>query len=64
MDLIAPEEFARMEQLLADLLPVTEEQETASLLHLHARLQALYQSQLGLQASHDRLMALRSRTRQ
>lgn len=63
MNLIAPDEFARMEQLLADLLPETKGQEEACLLKLHARLQALYQAQSGLQASRNRLMALQSQNR-
>ena len=63
MNLIASDEFARMEQLLAELLLEAEWQEEASLLHLHARLQALYQAQSRLKASRDRLMALQSQTR-
>ena len=64
MSLITPEEFARMERLLAELLPDSNPQEEASLLQMHARLQAIYAAQSGLQASRDRLMALRSQTAQ
>ena len=64
MDLMTPNEFARMERLLAELLPDSNPQEEAALLQMHARLQAIYGAQSGLQASRDRLMALRSRTGQ
>jgi len=58
MTLITPAEFAQMEALLADLLPNCCAEEEAQLLHLHARLQAIYVAQAGLQASRDRLLAL------
>jgi len=64
MDLMTPEEFARMERLLAELLPGSTSKEESSLLQMHARLQAIYGTQSGLQASRDRLMALRSQTGQ
>jgi len=62
MALLTPNEYARMEQLLADLLPLTDGPDEAALLNLHARLQSIYASQSNLQASRDRLTALQSRT--
>ncbi len=62
MKLLTSDEFARMEQLLADLLPNCDDRETADLLRLHERLQSIYSAQSSLHASHDRLMALRSQT--
>lgn len=53
-----------MERLLADLLSSCDDSEVVNLLSLHARLQAIYAAQSGLQASRDRLMALQSRTDQ
>ncbi len=62
MTLLTHDEFVRMEQILADLLPETDGREEAALLQLHARLQAIYAAQSDLQASRDRLKALQSRT--
>jgi len=64
MTLLTNQEFAQMERLLADLLPHTRPDEEAALLHLHARLQLIYEAQSGLNASRDRLMALGSQNRQ
>ncbi|MCF8487503.1 MAG: hypothetical protein K9G71_20120 [Rhodobacteraceae bacterium] len=60
MTLLTPDEFARMERLLAELLPEADAQEETALLSLHARLQTLFVAQSGLQASRDRLRALKS----
>ncbi len=60
MSLLTPDEFTRMERLLADLLPVCDDDEEAAILALHTRLQSIYATQSGLHASRDRLMALRS----
>lgn len=62
MTLLTPEEFSRMEQLLADLLPETDPLEEAALLHLHARLRGIYTAQSDLRASRDRLRVLRLQT--
>ena len=62
MTLVKPDEFARMERLLAELLPTTDGPEEARLLQLHARLQGIFAAQAGLQASRDRLTALQSQT--
>lgn len=59
MHLLSPDEFAQMEQLLADLLPNCDDRETADLLRWQERLQSIYASQSSLHASNDRLMALR-----
>jgi len=63
MDLMTPDEFDRMERMLADLLPDSNPQEEKALLQMHARLQAIYDAQSGLQASRDRLMALRGKAK-
>lgn len=60
MTLLTPQEFAQMERLLAGLLPHTRAEQEAALLQLHARLQVIYESQSGLNASRDRLIALGS----
>ncbi len=62
MSILTPQEFAQMEQLLANLLPHMRPDEEATLLHLHARLQMIYEAQSGLNASRNRLMALGSKT--
>lgn len=62
MDLLTPDEFTEMEQLLADLLTSCDDREAADLLLLHARLQSIYIAQSSLHATRDRLMALRSQT--
>jgi len=62
MKLLTSDEYAKMEQLLADLLPSCDDRETADLLKLHARLQSIYAAQSSLHTSHDRLMALGSQT--
>ena len=64
MSFLTSDEFAQMERLLADLLSTCDDSEVVNLLSLHARLQAIYAAQSGLQASRDRLMALQSRTAQ
>jgi len=61
MKLLTPDEFASMERLLADLLPLSDPQEEAALLNMHARLQAIYAAQSELQTSRDRLRELQSR---
>lgn len=64
MKLLTSDEYAKMEQLLADLLPSCDDRETADLLNLYARLKSIYVAQSNLHASHDRLMALQSQTEQ
>lgn len=58
MPMLSATEFKQMESLMAGLLPSCCAEEEAQLLHLHARLQAIYVAQVGLQASRDRLLAL------
>jgi len=60
MTLLTPDEFARMESLLAELLPSCDPQEEVALLQLHARLKTIFEAQSGLNASRDRLRALQS----
>ena len=60
MTLLTPNEFDRMERLLANLLAESDAQEEVALLQLHARLQTMFAAQSGLQASRDRLKALGS----
>lgn len=60
MSLLTRDELDRMERLLAELLPAASDAEEGALLHIHARLQAIYAAQSHLQKSRDRLMALRS----
>jgi hypothetical protein len=62
MMIITADEFARMERLLADLLPECDAGQEAALLQLHTRLQAIFAEQSGLNASRDRLTALRHGT--
>ena len=62
MTYLSSEEFARMEQLLADLLPHVNQAEEVALLHLHTRLCAINAAQSGLQSARTRLTALQSQT--
>ena len=62
MTLLNPDEYTRMEQLLAGLLPECNAREEAALLHLHARLQAIYAAQRDLNTARDRLLSIRSQT--
>ena len=59
---ITTDEFARMEQLMADLLLECEGEEEAELLRLYQRLKEIYAAQSDLNASRSRLTALRSQT--
>ena len=60
MILLTPDDFARMERLLANLLPQCDAVEEAKVLHLHARLQAIFTAQSTLLSSKDRLTQLQS----
>lgn len=62
MPILSATEFKQMESLMAGLLPSCCAEEEAQLLRLHARLQAIYVAQAGLQESRDRLMALAAKS--
>ena len=62
MQIISPEEFNAMEQLLANLLNHANEEEESKILTIHQRLQTVFQNQSDLRSSKDRLLALRSQT--
>jgi len=64
MTFLTSDEFARMERLLADLLPHCDAAEEAALLHVHQRLEAIYASQSELNTSRNRLKALQSQRAQ
>ena len=64
MQPITPEEFKAMEKLMANLLPHCDAQEEVKLLGLHARLDAIYASQSGINASRQRLLIIQSQTPQ
>ncbi len=62
MSMLAPDEFTRMERLMADLLPACSVQEEAVLLELHARLLSIHAAQSSLRISRNRLMELQLQT--
>ena len=59
---ISPNEYARMERLMAALLPHCDPAEELALLALHHQLETIFTAQTDLTASRSRLMELQSQT--
>jgi hypothetical protein len=64
MAFLTRSEFTQMERLLAELMGDATRQEEERILHIHARLRAIYAAQSELYASRDHLTALRLQTGQ
>jgi hypothetical protein len=62
MSILIRDQFAKMEKLLAKLLPTAGPGEEEALLGIHTRLQRIFDEQTAIRRSRERLIALKEQT--